>query len=93
MNTKVDNTICGLRLTIETLKKQFQNGLGIVNGNEGCGTGNLWSYLYMMKEDNNHELAEQVRRSFLRKSPQEALALIEKIRHEVIKKALGYGLL
>lgn len=90
MNTKASDTIGALSLIKQTLLEQKQSGLQIADGNLGCGNGNLWGYLSMIADS---ELAERVRLSFLRKSPQEAFTHVEKIHREYFDKALTEGLL
>jgi len=92
MDTKAAEVITGLSLIEESLKEQRRDGLSVVNGNTGCGNNNLWGYLYMIVP-NDKELAEHVRRSFLGKSPHEALTLIENIHREYFHEALHAGLL
>ncbi len=90
MNGAKDSGITtALCLIEETLKKQCDAGLTEVDYNDirYYGHNNLWGYLDMIVE-RNRALAERVRQSFLKKSLQEALALVEKIHRECFEKWL-----
>lgn len=87
MDMKTIQVNNGLSLVEESLREQCRDGTAVVNGNRGCGNDNLWGYLYMIVP-HDKDLAEQVRRSFLNKSPQEALALVEEIHRDHFHKAM-----
>ncbi len=94
-NTDTIDVTNGLSLIEATLQKQYDDGLVVVDYNkicDGCGDNNLWGYLYMIVP-HDKDLAERVRKEFLKKSPQEALALIKKTRREYFDKAMAAGLL
>ena len=84
MNTEISN---GLSLIVDALRQQSRNGIAIVDSNLSHGGSNLWGHLYMIVP-HNRELAEQVRRAFLNKSPQEAATLVEKIRRDQFAKEI-----
>lgn len=92
MDTKTAEICNGLSYIEASLQEQFDMGLAAVNYNGIYGTNNLWGYLYMIVP-HDKDLAERVRREFLNKSPQEALALIAKTRREHFDKAMRDGLL
>ena len=79
------NIINGMSLIVDALEQQSRDGIVIVDGNrQHCGS-NLWGHLYMIAP-HDRDLAEQVRRAFLNKSPQEAAILVEKIRRDQLAK-------
>ena len=77
----------GLYLIKSALKEQCRDGLTTVEPNKSHGGNNIWGHLYTILEQ-DRALAELVRQSFLKKSPQEALVLVEKIRRECFEKEL-----
>lgn len=85
METNHATVSYALALIVSAIERQYFNGRVLVEGNEGCGEPceNLWGYLQMILP-HNRNLAEQVRRNFLKKSPREALMLIKKMREGYI---------